>query len=360
MMNICRPGTKLFVCTVLALGLGSSNAVAAWFEDFETHVDGAQLQANPVWDGGGNFRMYSHSIVPQYGDSTLVGMRISWAEYGHAYRSTGGGAATGTTLSARMNASVAGGWEDGFIKMGLGAGSITGGGESGMWVPDLMFADHVWIGVENIREDVNGTTIDTWVLHAYGTDYTTFGQPGHTSNGSTVELRQNVCCQVSDWYDVRLTQTGALTYLPEYRESAAGDVGAWTAIAPITAGAAFVPTYFGVTAIKRGTIDEIAWTPASDLADADFDEDGDIDGGDFLSWQRGFGTVGNAVHADGDANVDGDVNSADLTIWQNQFGNVSVVAAVSGPSAVVPEPSSIMLLAIALNAVALRRRWLSW
>ena len=86
----------------------------------------------------------------------------------------------------------------------------------------------------------------------------------------------------------------------------------------------------------------------------DFDEDGNVDGNDFLSWQRGFGTVGNAVHADGDANIDGDVNSADLTIWQNQFGNGSVAVAVSSTAAAVPEPSSIGLLGIALGAVALR------
>jgi hypothetical protein len=56
------------------------------------------------------------------------------------------------------------------------------------------------------------------------------------------------------------------------------------------------------------------------VASADFDEDGDVDGRDFLSWQRGFGMSGAANRSDGDANVDGAVDSADLIIWQAMYG----------------------------------------
>lgn len=52
---------------------------------------------------------------------------------------------------------------------------------------------------------------------------------------------------------------------------------------------------------------------------ADFDVDGDVDGADFLSWQRGFGTPSGAVRATGDANNDGAVNGDDLGIWENMF-----------------------------------------
>jgi hypothetical protein len=37
--------------------------------------------------------------------------------------------------------------------------------------------------------------------------------------------------------------------------------------------------------------------------DADFDADGDVDGADFLTWQRGVG-VGGVTHSMGDANGD--------------------------------------------------------
>jgi hypothetical protein len=51
---------------------------------------------------------------------------------------------------------------------------------------------------------------------------------------------------------------------------------------------------------------------------ADFDGDGDIDGRDFLIWQRGFGAT-NATPSQGDANADGNVDATDLTVWQDQY-----------------------------------------
>ncbi len=56
---------------------------------------------------------------------------------------------------------------------------------------------------------------------------------------------------------------------------------------------------------------------------ADFDGDDDIDGSDFLAWQRGLGTS-NANKPDGDADHDQDVDSDDLGIWQNQFSVVAI------------------------------------
>jgi len=53
---------------------------------------------------------------------------------------------------------------------------------------------------------------------------------------------------------------------------------------------------------------------------ADFDTDGDVDGADFLAWQRGFGTP-NADKPDGDANNDVVVDAVDLGIWENHFGS---------------------------------------
>jgi hypothetical protein len=73
-------------------------------------------------------------------------------------------------------------------------------------------------------------------------------------------------------------------------------------------------------------------------ANADFDQDGDVDGSDLLTWQRGFG-VG-ATFVDGDANGDGTVDDLDLAIWQSQYGRTSggleTIAAV-------PEPASLAL-----------------
>ena len=54
---------------------------------------------------------------------------------------------------------------------------------------------------------------------------------------------------------------------------------------------------------------------------ADFDQDNDVDGADFLAWQRGFGTLApDANKDDGDADNDLDVDGDDLTAWQTAYG----------------------------------------
>lgn len=60
---------------------------------------------------------------------------------------------------------------------------------------------------------------------------------------------------------------------------------------------------------------------------ADFDGDGDVDGRDFLLWQRGFGKS-NAAKVDGDANNDDTVNGADLAVWQQQYGTAPGLSAL--------------------------------
>ena len=54
---------------------------------------------------------------------------------------------------------------------------------------------------------------------------------------------------------------------------------------------------------------------------ADFDQNGTVNGLDFLAWQRGFGTVApNATRSDGDADGDLDVDGGDLSVWESQYG----------------------------------------
>ncbi|QDS97670.1 hypothetical protein HG15A2_09340 [Adhaeretor mobilis] len=55
----------------------------------------------------------------------------------------------------------------------------------------------------------------------------------------------------------------------------------------------------------------------------DFDADGDVDGGDFLAWQRGHGQQGGALLPNGDSNFDGNVNVADLGVWEQQFATTT-------------------------------------
>jgi hypothetical protein len=66
-----------------------------------------------------------------------------------------------------------------------------------------------------------------------------------------------------------------------------------------------------------------------EVATGDFDGDGDIDGRDFLAWQRGESP--------------NPFSSGDLELWQAEYGSGSLVAA-----AMVPEPNTAWLLALAL------------
>jgi len=80
----------------------------------------------------------------------------------------------------------------------------------------------------------------------------------------------------------------------------------------------------------------------------DFNRDADVDGDDFLTWQRGFGLQGSATHAQGDADGDLAVNATDLAHWRGKFGSV-------GPNltTAVPEPctwaTAILLAALTVG-----------
>lgn len=83
---------------------------------------------------------------------------------------------------------------------------------------------------------------------------------------------------------------------------------------------------------------------------ADFDDDGDVDGADRLTWEFAFG-----ANADGDADDDFDTDGRDLLFWQRQFtGDLSTLKA---GASTIPEPSTIVIaLSIATFLLPSRRR----
>ncbi len=69
------------------------------------------------------------------------------------------------------------------------------------------------------------------------------------------------------------------------------------------------------------------------LGNADFDDDGDVDGEDFLVWQQNEG------------------NGQDLALWQQQFGSTTINAIA------VPEPTTIEDIVIILVSSQLLASW---
>ena len=107
-------------------------------------------------------------------------------------------------------------------------------------------------------------------------------------------------------------------------DAAAGDfrllVGSWAA------SAASDGSFIGAFGVEQAV-----------TTSADFDQDNDVDGSDFLAWQRGFGIPApDANKGDGDADNDQDVDGDDLTAWQTAYGQSAPLLA----TVVATDPSA--------------------
>ncbi len=91
------------------------------------------------------------------------------------------------------------------------------------------------------------------------------------------------------------------------------------------------------------------------LAAADFDSDGDVDGGDFLTWQQGRGIATGALREQGDATGGGRVDNGDYLVWKAQFATSGALPV----AAAALEPSALALAALAIAAAPLVGRRLT-
>lgn len=87
-------------------------------------------------------------------------------------------------------------------------------------------------------------------------------------------------------------------------------------------------------------VDILAGDTGPVAPDADFNDDGDVDGADFLLWQRQFGNSVTAFSG-ADGNGNGVVDAPDLALWQTGFGSATATGQIAATA--VPEPGSILL-----------------
>jgi len=72
----------------------------------------------------------------------------------------------------------------------------------------------------------------------------------------------------------------------------------------------------------------------------DFNANGVVDDLDLAVWESGFGTATGATRTDGDADYDADVDGPDFLAWQRNLGGTSLLAT---QVSAVPEPSTLLL-----------------
>ena len=85
------------------------------------------------------------------------------------------------------------------------------------------------------------------------------------------------------------------------------------------------------------------------VVSGDFNASGLVDTADLPLWQTGYGAVGNATYAQGDADEDADVDGQDFLLWQRQLGRSSQdPAGLRASSNLVPEPGTWAMIWLGL------------
>ena len=90
--------------------------------------------------------------------------------------------------------------------------------------------------------------------------------------------------------------------------------------------------------------------------EADFDDNGIVEDLDYASWDTNFGLTAGASKSLGDSDLDRDVDGIDFLKWQQQFDGSTSPAFAAATAAVIPEPSTFVLLACCCSVLLILGR----
>jgi hypothetical protein len=223
-------------------------------------------------------------------------------------------------------------------------------------VPAQWAGNYTGAGVTQLSMDVkNPNTFDLKLfLGIAAFDAGGFVAVNSGGGGDTYITNYSITVPADDaWHKVSFSITAAdfVEAVTNDAANPAGPAGTLNNVAQLRILHSTVPGEFrGDEVSGHFFVDNITAEAAAMPEDADFNGDGDVDGADFLAWQRGFGT-GTTLEM-GDADANGVVDAVDLGIWKAQFGVSTAAVAV----AAIPEPAAAGLAAIALGMCAGFRR----
>ncbi len=108
--------------------------------------------------------------------------------------------------------------------------------------------------------------------------------------------------------------------------------------------------------LAGSTSNELILTFAAGLP-GDFNDDGVVNLADYTLWRNHLGAADEtALNFNGDG---GDIGPSDYVLWKSNFGQTAPSASQSSPQASVPEPSTLLLVALSFAGIFAARKRLS-